>query len=454
MTSINTNINPSINPDFDSSEVGISPVTQPASPPPTGSEIWEDTKDTTSTAVAQSGIVTLSDDPMTPILSPPGVLNTASVEGSVKTTSVGGEAEITLNNAITNLNNLDRSVTNVSGFLPANNSNQLMLKEFLQGIRSAIDQLKKALADVKAQDAQSKANANKAKGDIQEEKLTSSELFLKYQGVRDKTSRIGVAKGFEMAIDIVLIALMVTMVIAIPFQLPLLLIATPLIPVFVTMAVSLATLGIMASTDIAEGSTKGWMWKGTVGKLGDERQSLNEQINKSWDAAAPTISKYNKELGSTEDVLLAMISALMKLLAKLMMGSQLGQTDMAELQKALAGVKNPDIPTELQGQMSKLAETIESYNNSLPKAIAGNEKQPGYIKDAMQALMLYTFHRENGDTTAAANALDALEKSLVNFTTTIIQDPSTSIMTNAFKNVAKGTDTRAAAESNIAYHAA
>lgn len=396
-----------------------------APPAKTGTEVWEEGSDTQSPSGQPSVNKESGVNSTIPILKPPGLLESSNIGEANKNVPLGevnGAQYVSpktqmgiIQNGMKDLQAMEVSGQKLADFLPKNSPEQLTIKEFIATIRSAIDQLKKMMADKEKADQMASSKATEGQVDASKTKeWTINEGVKARQEARSKLDQMGKAQGDAkggaiaiLSVGSVLLAVAVLM----PWLMPLF-----LVPLVAIVGIALI---VVAAVELAPGDAQGYMEREQVTKLKGEKTVLDESIAGTGDGAPPP----SKMLGAIpslktgpnenfdEKAILEMINILTQMLAKLMMGSSLGQVDLQELQKALSGVKASTVPEELKQRFADIEQKVGPLCNGTS---GPSVPMKGDFNQAITALSLYHFCMDKNDKEGAKKALGSLEQALVN----------------------------------------
>lgn len=470
MTSLNTNISPMY---VDASMPALVPASQSVvvdTPPAVAHEAWEDIKDSQSSIAGGVSVpIEQTIDATVPIMPAPGTPVTASIlniniqslmmSGIDPTTNV---MKNTLNNILTGglktAQDAETAAVDLSKKLPSDNSNQVSIKEFIGAIRSAIDQLKRTLADIQKQDVEAKSKTDAANAKTQVEKMNYDKELQARGETRKKIDQAGKMKAWNTVFKILEPLVAFTCLAMIPLP----------IPIFQILAIALLVISLV---DSIPGPSAGFMNKAAAWldsvidkvfpgfvnqdpalkafvrclivnalailvlgpfaapvaavllmdtfKIGlDEGNKLRtkeiKELNAKIDGLSPPIAAAirNTHISEEEKTILEMIGLLMKMLAQILMGGG-DSLDIAKMTTMLSSIKDRPISPEFIKEMKSMESAFGDFSpdkDSDTKGFSPSAKQA--FKAGMQAMAHYELYRKKGDTIGSNEALDALQKAL------------------------------------------
>jgi len=408
-------------------------------------------------------------DPATPVLPPPGEKppeGPHSVKNTLHVNPITGQSHVTLktittvhSNGVQALSDFHSSATKLvnNNFSP-NDPKGIELKDFLAAIHSAIDDLEKMLREMESSDAtvNIKQDTGAAKENIDKGQRDQADLLarIKQYDPNYKPSSAGssvssqissgmdlymeklvilpdkialakvlslVAGGIFTGVGAIVEALGLLLAALVVALMPVLIAAGPIgWIVLAALAAFLVVVQIVAVVALALGipqlvlsAQRGYGYMEGDSKL-NELQGALDAANKDIQGAGIVQTKHVDETDAEQQIL-KMIKTLMKLLAKIISGAQLGTTDIQQMQQALSGMTDPTIPGELTSKIAVLEhETEQNKGSGLGLSAEESKKFEKYMKQAMKSLMIYDHQKDSGNMDEANKALDSLNQALYN----------------------------------------
>lgn len=349
-----------------------------------------------------------------PMLPTPGVTAGIKTHGAQQTANEAMRPAL-LQSGLKELQAMESSATKLADSFPQGSPQDLSIKEFIATIRTAIAQLKQLLTEISNADLKAKAKSGKEEVNVSKQReWTISEGVAKRQESRSKIEEMGKQKGAAKngAIAMVII-FAVLAVVLFPSPLVLLFPIPALLLYGLPMLVLVVAPLVVGIVELAPGEHQGFMSRAGVAKLQDEKNKLDAEIAGTGDGVHPSRLKGSFKEPVDEAAIVDMINILTQMLAKIMMGSQLGQVDIQQMAKSLSGLKDPAIPEELKQRLNDINKKMGPVIDM--GASGQNAPIQGAFKEALTALNLYNFYMEKGDLAGAKGALDSLDKAMYNY---------------------------------------